>query len=207
MAGSLNKVIIIGRIGRDPELSYTPNGQARCKFSVATDEGWRDKQTGQRVERTEWHNIVAWRQTAEFCGNYLGKGRLVMVEGKLQTRKWQDQNTGQDRYMTEIVADNVQGLDRSPEGQQQGQYQQQGSYQQQGQQQGGYQNNYQQGGGSPQQGGLRKDSSPHSRATSSLMKTSDRHSRPKRVVWMTYRSRTILSHEIEKPRFVPGLFL
>lgn len=161
MAGSMNKVILIGRIGRDPELSYTPNGQARCKFSVATDEGWRDKQTGQRVERTEWHNIVAWRQTAEFCGNYLGKGRLVMVEGKLQTRKWQDQNTGQDRYMTEIVADNVQGLDRAPDGQfqqqgQQGGYQQQG--QQQNQQQGNYQqqNNYQQGGNS-QQGNQQPD--------------------------------------------------
>jgi single-strand DNA-binding protein len=141
MAGSLNKVILIGRLGRDPELSYTPNGQARCKFSIATDEGYRDRQTGQRVEKTEWHNIVAWRQTAEFCGNYLSKGRLVMVEGKLQTRKWQDQNTGQDRYMTEIVADNVQGLDRAPEGQQPGQ---QGGYQQQGggyQQQGGYQQN------------------------------------------------------------------
>ncbi|QJB57512.1 single-stranded DNA-binding protein [Pseudodesulfovibrio sp. zrk46] len=152
MAGSLNKVILIGRLGRDPELSYTPNGQARAKFSIATDEGYRDRQTGQRVERTEWHNIVAWRQTAEFCGNYLGKGRLVMVEGKLQTRKWQDQNTGQDRYMTEIVADNVQGLDRVPDGQFQGQ--QQGGYQQQNGS--GYQqnNNYQQGGG--QQGGAQQ---------------------------------------------------
>ena len=138
MAGSMNKVILIGRLGRDPELSYTPNGQARCKFSIATDEGYRDRQTGQKVERTEWHNIVAWRQTAEFCGNYLGKGRLVMIEGKLQTRKWQDQNTGQDRYMTEIVADNVQGLDRVPDGQFKQPGQQQGGYQQQG---GGYQQN------------------------------------------------------------------
>ena len=148
MAGSMNKVILIGRLGRDPELSYTPNGQARCKFSIATDEGYRDRQTGQRVEKTEWHNIVAWRQTAEFCGNYLSKGRLVMVEGKLQTRKWQDQNTGQDRYMTEIVADNVQGLDRAPDGQF-NQAGQQNNYQQQGPQ-GGYQqppqqNGYQQG--------------------------------------------------------------
>ncbi|MCJ2163262.1 MULTISPECIES: single-stranded DNA-binding protein [unclassified Pseudodesulfovibrio] len=142
MAGSMNKVILIGRLGRDPEMSYTPNGQARCKFSIATDEGYRDRQTGQKVEKTEWHNIVAWRQTAEFCGNYLAKGRLVMVEGKLQTRKWQDQSTGQDRYMTEIVADNVQGLDRSPDGPQAGQ--QQGGYQQQG---GGYQQN-----NAPQQG-------------------------------------------------------
>lgn len=166
MAGSMNKVILIGRLGRDPELSYTPNGQARAKFSIATDEGYRDRQTGQKVEKTEWHNIVAWRHTAEFCGNYLAKGRLVMVEGKLQTRKWQDQNTGQDRYMTEIVADNVQGLDRgdgptNQPGQAQGGYQQQSSYQQssqggQPQQQGGYQqqNNYQQPAqGQPQQGG------------------------------------------------------
>ncbi|NDV18737.1 single-stranded DNA-binding protein [Pseudodesulfovibrio sp. JC047] len=143
MAGSMNKVILIGRLGRDPELSYTPAGQARAKFSIATDEGYRDRQTGQKVEKTEWHNIVAWRQTAEFCGNYLGKGRLVMVEGKLQTRKWQDQNTGQDRYMTEIVADRVQGLDRATDGagsQTGGGYQKsQGGYQQQ--QQGGQQQN------------------------------------------------------------------
>ncbi|MGL1863734.1 MAG: single-stranded DNA-binding protein [Pseudodesulfovibrio sp.] len=162
MAGSMNKVILIGRLGRDPELSYTPAGQARCKFSIATDEGWKDKQTGQKVEKTEWHNIVAWRQTAEFCGNYLGKGRLVMVEGKLQTRKWQDQNTGQDRYMTEVVADNVQGLDRPTDGQgapgghagqQQGGYQQQNNNYQQGQQgqQGGYQGQQQGQQQAPQQ--------------------------------------------------------
>ena len=146
MAGSLNKVILIGRLGQDPKLSYTSGGQAVANFSVATDEGYRDRQTGQKVERTEWHRVVAWRQTAEFCGNYLAKGRLVMVEGKLQTRKWQGQD-GQDRYTTEVVADNVEGLDRAPDrpGQQQGGYQQQGSHQQQGG--GGYQNNGQQGGG------------------------------------------------------------
>lgn len=143
MAGSMNKVILIARLGRDPEMTFTPNGQARCKFSVATDEGYRDKQTGQKVERTEWHNIVAWRHTAEFCGNYLTKGRLVMVEGKLQTRKWQDQNTGQDRYMTEVVADNVQSLDKAPEqqGQQQGGYQQQAPQRQQPQAPQTYQGN------------------------------------------------------------------
>lgn len=149
MAGSLNKVTLVGRLGKDPELSYTPNGQARAKFSVATDEGYRDKSTGQKVERTEWHNIVAWRHSAEFAGNYLGKGRLVLIEGKLQTRKWQDQNTGQDRFMTEIVADNIQALDRTPEGQNG----QQGNYQQQPQQQGNYQQgNYQQQNNSQQQG-------------------------------------------------------
>lgn len=152
MAGSLNKVILVGRIGQDPKVSYTSSGQAVANFSVATDEGYRDRNTGQRVERTEWHRVVAWRQAAEFVANYLGKGRLVMVEGKLQTRKWQDQN-GQDRYSTEIVCDRVQGLDRAPEGagapQQGGYQQQQGGYQQQGQQQqGGYQQQ-----GQPQQGG------------------------------------------------------
>ncbi|HKI81433.1 MAG TPA: single-stranded DNA-binding protein [Pseudodesulfovibrio sp.] len=137
MAGSLNKVIIVGRVGQEPKVSYTGSGQAVANFSVATDEGYRDRQTGQRVERTEWHRVVAWRQQAEFVGNYIGKGRLVMVEGKLQTRKWQGQD-GQDRYTTEIVADSVQGLDRAPDGQQAGQ---QGGYQQQDgyQQQGGYQ--------------------------------------------------------------------
>ncbi|EGB13355.1 single-strand binding protein [Pseudodesulfovibrio mercurii] len=134
MAGSMNKVIIIGRVGQDPKVSYTTSGQAVANFSVATDEGYRDRQTGQKVERTEWHRVVAWRQQAEFVANYIGKGRLVLVEGKLQTRKWQGQD-GQDRYTTEIVADNIQGLDRMPDGQQPAQ---QGGYQQQG---GGYQQN------------------------------------------------------------------
>ena len=147
MAGSMNKVILIGRVGQDPKLSYTGSGQAVANFSVATDEGYRDKQTGQKVERTEWHRVVAWRQQAEFVGNYIGKGRLVLVEGKLQTRKWQGQD-GQDRYTTEIVADNISGLDRAAEGQfnqagQQGGYQQNNNYQQG--QKGGYQQPPQQG--------------------------------------------------------------
>ncbi|WP_022661033.1 single-stranded DNA-binding protein [Paucidesulfovibrio longus] len=146
MAGSMNKVLLIGRLGQDPKLSYTQGGQAVANFTMATDEGYRDRTSGQKVERTEWHRIVAWRQTAEFCGNYLSKGRLVLVEGKLQTRKWQDQN-GQDRYTTEIVASNVQGLDSrqdgapaqgAPQGQGRPQQRQQGGYQQppQGQQNG-----------------------------------------------------------------------
>lgn len=133
MAGSMNKVILVGRIGQDPKLSYTTSGQAVANFSVATDEGYKDRNSGQKVDKTEWHRIVAWRQTAEFVGKYLTKGRLVLVEGKLQTRKWQDQN-GNDRYTTEIQANNVQGLDRMQDGAYQGQ--QQGGYQQQGQQQG-----------------------------------------------------------------------
>ncbi len=153
MAGSMNKVILIGRIGQDPKLSYTTSGQAVANFSVATDEGYKDRNSGQKVEKTEWHRIVAWRQTAEFVGKYLSKGRLVLVEGKLQTRKWQDQN-GQDRYTTEIQANNVQGLDRMQDGAYQGQ--QQGGYQQQGQQgqQGQYNNQQQfnnQQQGQPQQ--------------------------------------------------------
>ena len=143
MAGSMNKVILIGRLGQDPKLSYTTSGQAFANLSVATDEGYKDRNTGQRVDKTEWHRVTAWRHTAEFVGKYLTKGSLVMVEGKLQTRKWQDQN-GQDRYTTEIVANNIQAL----EGRQQGggsfQGQQQGGYQQQG---GGQYNNQQQGGG------------------------------------------------------------
>lgn len=143
MAGSLNKVIIIGRVGQDPKINYTQSGQAVANISVATDEGYKDKNTGQKIEKTEWHSVVAWRQSAEFIGKYIGKGRLVMIEGKLQTRKWQDQN-GNDRYSTEIVADRVQALDRAPE-QQQGQQQAQGGY-------GGQQPTYQQPQGQqPQQ--------------------------------------------------------
>ena len=115
MAGSLNKVMLIGRLGRDPEIRYTQSGQAVANFSIATDETYMGKD-GQKVEKTEWHKIVVWGKQAEFCGNYLTKGRLVYVEGKIETRKWQDQN-GQDRYSTEIKADRVQGLDsRQSEG-------------------------------------------------------------------------------------------
>lgn len=140
MAGSMNKVILIGRLGQDPKLSYTTSGQAFANLSVATDEGYKDRNTGQKVEKTEWHRVVAWRQTAEFAGKYLTKGRLVMVEGKLETRKWQDQQ-GQDRYTTEIVASNIQGLDsqQSGGGQQQGGGHDQQGYQQDQYQNGGYQ--------------------------------------------------------------------
>ena len=135
MAGSMNKVILIGRIGQDPKISYTTSGQAVASFSVATDEGYKDRNSGQKIEKTEWHNVVAWRGTAEFVSKYLSKGRLVMVEGKLQTDKWQDKN-GQDRYTTKIQATNVQGLDsRQGDGGYQGQQvQQQGQYNQQPQQ-------------------------------------------------------------------------
>lgn len=105
---SVNKVIIIGRLGQEPELKYTPSGAAVCNFSVATSDSWTDK-GGQKQERTEWHRIVVWGKLAELCNQYLAKGRQVFVEGSLQTRSWDDQN-GQKRYTTEINARNIQFL-------------------------------------------------------------------------------------------------
>ncbi len=111
MAGkSLNKVLLIGNLGKDPELSYTATGVAVAKFSMATGERWKD-QDGNTQERTEWHNIVAWRKLAEICGQYLKKGSKVYLEGRLQTRSWDDKNTGVKRYATEVVADNLIMLD------------------------------------------------------------------------------------------------
>lgn len=105
---SVNKVILVGNLGRDPEVRYMPNGDAACSFSIATTDTWKDK-NGQRQERTEWHNIVMYRRLAEIAGEYLRKGRPVYIEGRLQTRKWQTKE-GQDRYTTEIVADQMQML-------------------------------------------------------------------------------------------------
>jgi single-strand DNA-binding protein len=110
---SVNKVILVGNLGKDPELRYTPNGTAVANFPLATSENFKDRD-GNRQERTEWHNVVAWRQLAEICGKYLHKGKQVYVEGKLQTRKWQDKN-GIDRYTTEVVADTMQMLGRASE--------------------------------------------------------------------------------------------
>ena len=118
----LNKVMIIGRLGADPEIRYTQAGQATCSLRIATDESYTDRD-GKRVERTEWHRVTVFGKAAENCGNYLGKGSLVHVEGSLQTRKWQDQN-GQDRYTTEIKAQRVQFLDRREGGQDGGQQRQ-----------------------------------------------------------------------------------
>ena len=106
----LNRVMLIGRLGRDPELRYTQNGSPVASLRIATDESYTDKD-GQRVDRTEWHSVVVFQRSAENCNQYLRKGSLVYVEGKLTTRKWQDQN-GQDRYSTEVRADRVQFLDR-----------------------------------------------------------------------------------------------
>ena len=111
MAGkTLNKVILIGNLGKDPELSYTAGGVAVAKFSVATSERWKD-QEGNWQERTEWHNITTWRKLAEICGQYLKKGSKVYLEGKLQTRSWDDKNTGVKRYATDIVVDDMIMLD------------------------------------------------------------------------------------------------
>jgi single-strand DNA-binding protein len=103
---SVNKVIVLGRLGQDPELKYTAGGSAVCNFSLATSESWTDK-SGQKQERTEWHRVVVWGKLAELCNQYLSKGRQAFVEGKLQTRSWEDKQ-GQKRYTTEVQATTVQ---------------------------------------------------------------------------------------------------
>ncbi len=103
---SVNKVILLGRLGQDPELKYTPGGAPVCNFSMATTESWTDKQ-GQKQEKTEWHRIVVWGKLAELCNQYLSKGRQAFVEGRLQTRSWDDKD-GSKRYTTEIMANTVQ---------------------------------------------------------------------------------------------------
>ncbi len=129
MARGVNKVILVGNLGGDPEVRYMPNGNAVTNVTVATSESWKDKQTGQQQERTEWHRVVFFNRLAEIAGEYLRKGTKVYVEGSLRTRKWQDQS-GQDRYTTEIVGSEMQMLDsRGGAGD--------GGYAQQGQQ-GGY---------------------------------------------------------------------
>ncbi len=122
MARGVNKVILIGNLGQDPEVKYMPSGGAVCNVSVATTDSWRDKNSGERQERTEWHRVVLFHRLAEIAGEYLRKGSQVYLEGRLQTRKWQDKE-GQERYTTEIVAAEMQmlggrgggqGFDESP---------------------------------------------------------------------------------------------
>lgn len=110
MARGINKVILIGNLGNDPEVRFMPAGDAVTNISVATSESWKDKQTGETVERTEWHRVVLYRRLAEIAGEYLRKGSKVYIEGKLRTRKWQDQG-GVERYTTEIIGDELQMLD------------------------------------------------------------------------------------------------
>jgi single-strand DNA-binding protein len=109
MARGINKVILVGNLGKDPEIKYTASGGAIANLTIATSESWNDKQTGEKVEKTEWHRVVAFQRLAEIMGEYLKKGSQVYIEGKLQTRKWQDQS-GQDRYTTEVVANDMQML-------------------------------------------------------------------------------------------------
>ncbi len=109
MARGINKVILVGNIGKDPETRYMPNGKAVTNFSVATSEGWTDKQSGDKQERTEWHNVVLFEKLAEIAAEYLRKGSQVYIEGSLRTRKWQDKE-GKDRYTTEIVGRDMQML-------------------------------------------------------------------------------------------------
>ncbi|HHO67964.1 MAG TPA: single-stranded DNA-binding protein [Gammaproteobacteria bacterium] len=109
MARGVNKVILIGHLGRDPEVRYMPSGGAVCNVTLATTDSWKDKQSGEQKERTEWHNLVFYGRVAEIAGEYLRKGSQVYVEGRLQTRKWQDKE-GRDRYTTEIIVNDMQML-------------------------------------------------------------------------------------------------
>lgn len=176
MARGVNKVIIVGNCGKDPEVRYMPNGGAVCSITVATSESWKDKNTGQKMERTEWHQVEAFNRLAEIMGEYLRKGSQVYIEGSLRTDKYQDKTTGQDRYSTKIIARDMQmlgvkgdqGGDNFGGGQQGGGFNQggQGGPANQGggfnqggdqgaggggQQQGGFTQGGQQGGAQPQQ--------------------------------------------------------
>ena len=145
MARGVNKVILIGNVGQDPDVRFLQSGNPVCNLRIATSDSWTDRQSGQRQERTEWHSVVLFNKLAEIAQQYVHKGSRLYIEGRLQTRKWQGQD-GQDRYATEIVAGDMQMLDSRSGGQQQGQ---QGSYQPQ------QPNQYaQQGGGNaaPQHG-------------------------------------------------------
>ena len=113
---SVNKVMLLGNLGRDPEVRTFPNGDSVCNFSIATSTTWKDKKSGEKKEKTEWHNIVMYRKLAEIAGEYLKKGSAVFVEGSLQTRKWQTKE-GQDRYTTEVVADTFTMLGRRDDAQ------------------------------------------------------------------------------------------
>lgn len=107
---SVNKVILVGNLGADPTVRYTPDGAAVCNISLATTSQWKDKASGERREETEWHRVVFYGKLAEIAGEYLRKGRSIYVEGRIKTRKWQDKETGQDRYSTEIIGDQMQML-------------------------------------------------------------------------------------------------
>lgn len=109
----VNKAIILGRLGKDPEMRYLPDGTAIASFSVATSETWKDKGSGEKKEKTEWHNVIAFKKLAEICGQYLSKGKLVYIEGRIQTRSWDDKSSGSKRYSTEIIVAELQLLDKA----------------------------------------------------------------------------------------------
>ena len=171
MARGINKVILIGNLGTDPEVRYMPQGGAVANLTVATSESWTDKATNEKKEQTEWHRVVIYQRLAEIAGEYLRKGSKVYIEGKLKTRKWQDKD-GVERYTTEIIANELQMLDGRGEGQQQGGGMgggQQGGYQKPAAPQGGYQQaapqqayqapaqgGYQQAAPQPQSGGYQQ---------------------------------------------------
>ena len=111
----VNRVILVGRLGKDPEMRYTPSGSPVVNFSLATDESWKD-QSGERQKRTEWHNIVVWNKLAEICNQYLSKGKLVFIEGRIQTREYDDRD-GNKRRITEIVASDMRMLEKRADGQ------------------------------------------------------------------------------------------
>ncbi|MFC6634541.1 single-stranded DNA-binding protein [Microbulbifer taiwanensis] len=182
MARGINKVILIGNLGNDPDTKYMPSGGAVTNVSLATSESWKDKQTGQQQERTEWHRVVFFNRLAEIAGEYLRKGSKVYIEGSLRTRKWQDKNSGQDRYTTEIVASEMQMLDSRGDqgGFGQGMGGGQGGYDQgfQQNQGGGFQQSggFQQGGG--QQGGGQADPYAQGRTAPSPMAPSTNQPKP-----------------------------
>ncbi len=202
MARGINKVILIGNLGQDPEVRFTPSGTAVANLNLATSDTWMDRQSGQRQERTEWHRVVLFNKTAEIAQQYLKKGSKVYIEGRLQTRKWQDQN-GQDRYSTEIVANDMQMLDSrggdfQGGGAPQGGYAQQAPAQQAPPQQNYGQNLPQQGGYPPQGGALSEvDSQRRSSSRHRITKTTAM-APPIRVILMIsttkFRSRKYLTH-------------
>ena len=116
MAGSVNKVILVGHLGGDPEIKALPSGMQMAKLRVATSESWTDKASGQKQEKTEWHNVIVYDKLAGICERYLSKGQLVYIEGSIQTRSWDDKESGQKRYMTEIKARDMKMLGGRPDG-------------------------------------------------------------------------------------------
>ncbi len=139
MARSMNHVMLLGNVGKDPEVTYTQGGTAKAKFSLCTNKSWKDKQSGEWQERANWHNIICWGNTAETAGKFLAKGRQVLVRGEIENRSWEDRNTGDTKYITEIIVNELILLnDGSKRDGQSG-----GGYQKQG---GGYQKPPQQGG-------------------------------------------------------------